>query len=213
MRSRSLIAEQNLYLKLLIMLMALAGNIDASLRQIMLQNALFLIFFLLDLSYYGKLVSALRRVLPFFTGYWLFATLLGNPFPTMLLFSMKMALFVQVSVYVFAKQNIQYTLEDTVGLRKRKWGRTLVYYLLATALFIRAYARYFSRHKVQAGSNISQVLEVVTEGARHSLNTSHMIERHIAAGVISARVASYSRSGSGLIGLSLLTLMVMINAV
>jgi hypothetical protein len=212
-QARSLIADQNLYLKLLIMVMALAGNIDASLRQIVMQNALFLLFFLLDISYYGKLLNALGKVLPFFAGYWVFATLLGNPFPLMVLFSLKMVLFMQVSVYVFAKQRIKYILEDTVRLRKRKWGKNLVFYLLATTLFIRAYGRYFSRHKITAGNSLSQVFEVVSGGAKRSFASANVIERCIAVSLAGAGKVTYNRSGSGVIGLSLLTLMVLINAI
>lgn len=212
-RARSLIADQNLYLKLLIMFMALAGNIDASLRQIIMQNTLFLLFFLLDISFYSSLIGALRRVLPFFAGYWLFAVLLGSPFPQMVLFSLKLVLFVQVSVYVIAQQSIKYVLEDTVGLRKRRWGSTLIYYMMATALFIRAYSRYFTRHKLQAGSTISQVLDVVADGAKQSLGAARVIERQIASGMNSVHAPAFSRSGSGLVGLCLLTMMVIINSV
>lgn len=212
-RARSLIADQHLYLKLLIMLMALAGNLDASLRQIVMQVALFLLFFLLDISFYSSLLSALRKVLPFFAGYWLFAALLDTPFPQMVLFSLKLLLFVQVSVYVFARQDIRYVLEDTVRLRRHGWGNTLVYYTLATALFIRAYSRYFARHRLQAGSSIGQVLDVVAGGARQSLGAAKVIDRQISAGFKATQMPDSSRAGSGLIGLCLLTLMVVINSI
>ena len=74
-RKASALRGQNLWLRLLILIMALFGALDASWRQISLLMALFWLYMLLDLPLYPKFARGLRITLPFLAAYWIFGTL------------------------------------------------------------------------------------------------------------------------------------------
>jgi glycosyltransferase involved in cell wall biosynthesis len=172
----SLLSGQNLYLRLILLVLAFIGALEASLRQICLQIALLLGFMLLDLSLYSKLLRGLRISLPFFAAYWIFATLFGVAFPEMLLFTLKLVFFIIVTVYCFGNLGLERILRDTHSLRRYKWGKSLLRFGLATQLFLRGYARYFSRHKPTARTSVSNGLDSLFAAGAHVYRSSGQTE-------------------------------------
>lgn len=178
-RRVSFLQAQNLYLRLILIVMALIGALDASLRQIIALSALFLAFLLLDLSAYAKLLRGLRISLPFFAAYWVFGTLFRVPFPDLALFSLKLIYFIIVTVYALGNLTARQVLHDTTGIRKYKAGRKLVRYALATSLFIRAYASYFALHKPSAGTSIGALLDNLFAGGKQVFAQTEAIEARL----------------------------------
>ncbi|MBW6514663.1 MAG: hypothetical protein K0B87_07895 [Candidatus Syntrophosphaera sp.] len=207
----SLLAAQNFYLRLLILALAFIGALEASLRTVAALIALFLFFLLLDLTLYPRLFRALRLSLPWFAAYWIFATLFATRFPDMALFTLRLLFFIVATVYCFGNLNLRAVLRDTAGLRRHKWGERLVRYLLATALFIRAYARHFARHKPKGSSSLGSVLDSMLIAGRQVYSRSATVEAQLERAVRS-QTAPPEAFSANVIALCLLALMVLITA-
>lgn len=208
----SVLSGQNLWLRLLILVMALFSALDASWRQIILLMLLFLIFMLLELDLYPKLWRGLRFSLPFLAAYWVFGTLFGRAFPDLVLFSLKLIFLIETSVWCFANLYIKDILRDTRGLQKRKWGKKLLRFALATGLYIRAYFKMFERDKIKGHNSIGAVLDSMVGVGTRVYQSSGIIEaqlEHILKTPLEQRVNTLPN----LLGMSLLAVMVLISAV
>ena len=207
-----MLSGQNLWLRLLILVMALFSALDASWRQIILLMLLYLIFMLLELDLYPKLWRGLRFSLPFLTAYWVFGTLFGSAFPDLVLFSLKLIFLIETSVWCFANLYIKDILRDTRGLQKRKWGKKLLRFALATGLYIRAYFKMFERDKIKGHNSIGAVLDSMVGVGTRVYQSSGIIEaqlEHILKTPLEQRVNTLPN----LLGMSLLAVMVLISAV
>ncbi len=208
--NRPALTDQHLYLRLLILLMALVGNLGSSLRQLLLQSGLFLLFSLLDVHSFGRLIKALRLILVFLAAYWLFATLLGTQFPVMLLFSVRLVFFAQVSVYAFSHLSLPRTLHDCSALLRYHWGRGLITYLAATVLFIQGFHRYWSQSGNSGDTTLSDRFMNVSKAC---LADGDTIATRLDEAMANPSVYQDAKPASNLIGLALLTLMVLVGAV
>lgn len=210
-RSKSILAEQHLYLRFVIMIVAISGNLEATMRQIGMQIVLLLVFSLLDISAFSKLLRAVRKILPFLAAYWLFATLTGTPYPEMLLFSLKLFYFLQITVYILSHLDTAKVLADTAGIRRYHWGNSLVYYLLATMLFLKSNTGLFSRVKMRGSSNAGSMLDAIVAGAKANYARASEIDATINQEMAETRSSGFS--GADVLGICLLALMVIVNAI
>lgn len=208
----SALSGQNLWLRLLILVMALFAALDASWRQIILLMLLFLVFMLLELDLYPKLWKGLRFSLPFLAAYWVFGTLFGKAFPDLVMFSLKLIFLIETSVWCFANLYIKDILRDSQGLQRRKWGKRMLRFALATGLYIRAYFKMFERDKIKGHNSIAAVLDSMVGVGTKVYQSSPVIEAQLDH-ILKISLDKGGRSLPNLIGLSLLTLMVLISAV
>ncbi len=74
------LSGQHFYLKSAVFLTGLAIGLDSSLRQLLIQLVLILTILIFEPKLYLSLLNALKKLLPFFAGYWVFATLFGQEF-------------------------------------------------------------------------------------------------------------------------------------
>ena len=72
------LSGQHFYLKSAVFLTGLAIGLDSSLRQLLIQLVLILTILIFEPKLYLSLLNALKKLLPFFAGYWVFATLFGQ---------------------------------------------------------------------------------------------------------------------------------------
>lgn len=205
-----MLTDQHLLLRLTIMLVAFTGNLGSSFKQLLIQSALFLLFFLLEPASYLRLLHALRFILSFLTAYWLIATLLGTPFPTMLLFSLRLLFFIIVSVYTFSHLTLPRVLHDTSFLLKYRWGNALIQYLLATILFIQSFQQHWTASQTEFKHDLS---------ARfwHSLKTCNRdtasISQKVEASIRDEQSYAEAKPASSLLGLTFLCLLILLGAV
>ncbi|HPN40588.1 MAG TPA: hypothetical protein PKX36_03590 [Candidatus Cloacimonadota bacterium] len=207
---RPALTDQHLYLRLLILLIALVGNLGSSLRQLLLQIGLFLLFSLLDVHSLFRLVRALRFILVFLAAYWLFGTILCTQFPVMLLFSIRMIFFAQVSVYAFSHLSLPRTLHDCSALLKYPRGRGLLTYLAATVLFVQGFQRHWSQTGNSKGITLTDRFMNVSKAC---LAEGDAIAIRLDAAMADPSLYQDAKPASGLIGLALMTLMVLAGAV
>lgn len=210
-KAPSLLSGQNLWLRLLILILAFVGAVDATLRQVLALTVLFLLFLLLDVSAFGQIWKALRISLPFFAAYWLFATLFATSFTAAGLFTLKLLLFILVTVYVFGNLSLQRVLHDTKRLRKYRWGEQLVHFFLATGLFIRAYTKYFKRVKIKTDNSIGAILDILIDTGRQVAENSDVIEAQLKQTMKTQDDVSHG-SSANLIALCLITCLILVLA-
>lgn len=207
----SILSGQNFYLRLLLLLLAFIGALEASLRQVCALMVLFLLFMLLDLGLYPKLLKGLRVIIPFLAAYWLFATFFGTDFPDMLLFTVRILFFITVTVYTLGNLSLQKVLYDTRGIRKYKWGERLVHYFLATGLFIHSYAKYFARHKPKGASSIGAVLDGMISAGTRVYGSAAAVEKHL-LNMVEEKQSKPESSTANLIILSLMAMLVLVTS-
>lgn len=209
MKSTTLpLTDQHFLLRLLIMFIALVGHVNSSLRQVLLQILLFLLFFLLDLPSFARLIRAFRILLMFLAAYWLFATLLGTPFPTMSLFSLKLVFFAQVSVYTFSHLSTPRVVHDLRYLLRKPQGRNLILYFAATVMFIQS----LRRHLDELKSSHEKWPERLYQASKASLAEGPEISSRLETALENPDFCKCAKPASLLIGLVLLTLMVLLGA-
>ena len=178
--STGILAEQSTWLKLIILIVSFTLGLDASFRQLLWLLGLFLLFFLLDLSVFKKLLVALRRILPFLAGYWVFATLFSVGFPAMLLFSLQILYFLVITVYCVGTIDLMHFIRDTRALQRYQFARRLMHLILATSLFIQKYFLLLGERQLSGSENLQGVLGsfagIVQETYSHALEVEHKIK-------------------------------------
>lgn len=179
-----ILAEQNIWLKLIILLIAFSLGLDASFRQLLWLLGLFLLMFLCDLSVFSKLLLALRRILPFMSGYWVFATIFTVQFPDMLLFSLQILYFLVITVYCVGTIDMPHFLQDTGRLQKYHFSRSLINLILATSLFIRKYFLLLGERQLSGGDSIKSVIAayagLIGENYAHAMDVENSIKTSVA---------------------------------
>ncbi|HRY83555.1 MAG TPA: hypothetical protein P5533_02865 [Candidatus Cloacimonadota bacterium] len=175
-----ILAEQSTWLKLIILLISFTLGLDASFRQLLWLLGVFLLIFISDLSVFSKLLIALRRILPFLAGYWVFATLFTLQFPAMLLFSLQVLYFLVITVYCVGTIDMKHFLQDTGYLQKYRFSRSLIYLILATSLFIRKYFMLLGERQISGGDSIKNVLasfaSLIGENFAHAMEVEDTIK-------------------------------------
>ena len=176
----SLLAEQNTWLKLIILLISFTLGIDASFRQLLWLLALFLVYFLVDFTVFAKLLIAMRRILPFLSGYWVFATIFTVQFPDMLLFSLQILYFLVITVYCVGTIDLFHFMQDTRGLHSFGFARKAIHLILATSLFIQKYFLLLGEKQISKGESIKGVMasfaDLVEENYAHALEVESTIQ-------------------------------------
>lgn len=204
-----MLTDQHLLLRLTIMLVAFTGNLGSSYKQLLIQIALFLLFFLLEPAAYLRLLQALRFILSFLTAYWLIATLIGTPFPTMLLFSLRLLFFIIVCVYTFSHLSLPRVLHDTSFLLKYRWGKLLTRYLLATILFIQSFNQHWATSQAEFKHDLSaRFWHTIKTCNRDTASISHKVE----AAIRDEESYAAAKPASSLLGLSFLCLLILLGA-
>ncbi len=176
MRSSSLFTTQNTWLKLLILGVTMLGAILAAHRHLLLQCGLFTIYFLCSPDLYKKLLFAFRRLLPFLTAYWLFATLLNTDFIEMSIFSVRLILLIFATVYMAGTIDMKTCLGDTMRLRQYKAIQYFLHYFIATILFIKNYQKLNDQNPITGKTSLSSILTRSGLLIRENLAQAEMIE-------------------------------------
>lgn len=159
---QNIISGQNIYLKFAIFATGVVTGIEASLRQLIAQVFLLLLFFILEPPLYSLTFSALRRVLPFFAAYWVFATLFQQNFPNTVQFSIQLIYLLIITVAVLGRVSMNHVAAESYRLRKIAWVNSVFYYLFATWLYVQSFFRHYQlRQHNYASEPIVSLLEGV----------------------------------------------------
>ncbi|CAO80410.1 hypothetical protein [Candidatus Cloacimonas acidaminovorans] len=149
------LSGQHFYLKSAVFLTGLAIGLDSSLRQLLIQLVLILAILIFEPKLYLSLLNALKKLLPFFAGYWVFATLFGQEFLTTVFFSVQILYLIAVTVYVLGNVKMEQIASQSRWLRKWKPVNSLFYYLFATVFFTRSFFAEYKKMKLVKENNFS----------------------------------------------------------
>ncbi len=204
------ISGQNLYLKLAIFLTGLVTGLESSLRQLISQFALFLVFLLLEPVLYGFLLKALRRVLPFLAGYWIFVTIFSQDFPDSVFFSLQILYLLLISVYVFGGLKLDLVARNSAGLRRLGFFNSAFFYLIATYLYLKSF---FRNYAAMNSERTSQPLaELMTNVLNSVAGETETIRNQVHTGLSRALSIDVKRSKANFCGLLFLSLLVLLHS-
>ncbi len=122
----SSLSGQHFYLKSAVFLTGLAIGLDSSLRQLLIQLVLILTILIFEPKLYLSLLNALKKLLPFFAGYWVFATLFGQEFLTTVFFSVQILYLIAVTVYVLGNVKMEQIASQSRWYKKMETGKFIV---------------------------------------------------------------------------------------
>jgi hypothetical protein len=134
-----LIYRQHLYLRLAIFFLGIATGLEASLRQLLAQGFLFLVYLSFECQLLGKLLFALRKLITFLAAYWIFALLFQLEFLHAVDFSLKIIYLVIITVAAWGAVDKQQLLAQCSWCHYSRTGRAFMGFVLATYFFIRSY--------------------------------------------------------------------------
>lgn len=204
------ISDQHFYLKTAVFITGLAIGLDSSLRQLVIQLLLLLVILAIEPSLYLLFLRALKKLLPFFAAYWIFATLFAQDFLTTVFFSVQILYLIAVTVYVLGKVHLAKIAAESYGLRRWKLVNSLFYYLIATVYFIRAFFAEYKSLKLTKGSNLflAQISEILN---RVSL-LSPQIHESVTELLNSKATENTVNLSANYMGILLLALMVIVHS-
>lgn len=155
--SLPLIYRQHLYLRLAIFSLGIATGFEASLRQLLTGVALSLLYITVEPELFAKLGFALKKILTFLAGYWVFALLFKIEFPQAVLFSLTIIYLILITVAVWGSLDKRMLLAQCHRLHNFQTGRSLLSFSLTTYFFIK---RYFAEYQgLQKQENIAGILD------------------------------------------------------
>lgn len=202
----SQISGQNLFLKMAIFITGLVIGLDSSLRQLISQSILFLLYLFLQPRLYLSLFSALKRIISFLAAYWVFATVFKQSFPDSVLFSVQLIYLLMVSVVVFAEVPPKTWAYDSRFIRKLSWINALFYYCFATALFVKSFFRQY-----QAASGVES-LKPKLETVFSAVHNDSGIIGHKVRGILATDSREFGNEASAdITGIVFLTLLVLVH--
>jgi hypothetical protein len=203
--------RQNTWLKLATFLLVLPGAFFAIPLHLVLQIGLFLLYFAFQPRLFSDLLLAIRRLLPFLAGYWLFGTVFYIQFTDMLVFSARLILLILGTVYFFGSLNPAAILGDTERIRSIAWIQSSFLFLVATLMFIHNYHKLFKEHPIKARSGVSEVLSQFASVMKQNLEQAPEIEARSLA-MQQRSITHDTLSGSNLLGLIYLCLSMLVYA-
>lgn len=176
MRS-GLIRHQHLFLKLAIFVICISSGFEVSLRQLAAQALLIFFYISVEPQLFRKLLFALRKLITWFTAYWVFALLFAVEFPVSLMFSIKIIYLVLITVAVWASVDKPRLWADIYPLTRNRYLKSFVSYALATYLFLNGYlALYNAPHP---RSSISGILDRALNTGKTMHEESSRIEEKV----------------------------------
>ena len=209
--SLPLIYRQHLYLRLAIFSLGIATGFEASLRQLLTQIAFSLLYLIVEPYLYAKLFFALKKLLTFLAGYWLFTLLFKVEFPQALVFSLTIIYLVLITVAAWGSLDKRMILAQCNRLYNFQTGRYLLSFSLATYYFIK---RYFAEYQsLESQENIAGILDRAIKAG---------LKVHESAGLIEDRVQTLLREdhprpsrqpAANLYGLIFLSLLVLLSSI
>jgi len=114
------------------------------------------LYLLLSPVLYKYIAKGVRILLPFFAGYSLLATIFAVPFPTMLVFMVRVLILLFFMVYFSVSLHLHRMMEDNLRLMKIPMVRAIMFFVVATLLFIKSLIEYYKN--LEKPVNISHLI-------------------------------------------------------
>lgn len=203
------ISGQNLYLKLALFVTGIGTGLSSSIRIIGAKIALFLIYLILEPSLYCHLFKAIKKLIPFLAGYWLFSTLLNQDFPSSVRFTLQLIYFLLLMVSVFGGVSVEQALSDSSYIRKWAWINSGFVFCIATLMYTQSFFAQFA--KLRARKDKQAIIEQIEAVVQTVSDETESIRSRIGNLLQSAVVRNKLFSEANVVGIVFLTLLVIVN--
>ena len=129
----------------------------------------------------------------------------------MALFTLRVSVFIIVTVYTLGNLSLDQILRDTRRLRKHRIGEKLVHYCIATGLFIRLYAKHFIRNKPKLGSSLGELMESMMFAGAQVYKSTATVENQLRK-TVEHEASNESNFSANMVALCLMALLVLLNS-
>lgn len=204
-----LLSQQHIALKMGIFIIGIASAFEVNIRQLACQSALFLFFMLLDKSLYRKLLFALRKLLLFFTGYWIFATLFKLDFLQALLFSGRILYLLFVMVFCWGAVDKKMLLSQSRYYLRNRFGKSLISFGLNTFYFLQEYLKSF--RQLSSSEELSSLIDNAVQAGREVHLQSKAIAAKVEATIAAADLESQHNTLANTLGLGFICILVILS--
>jgi len=205
-----IISGQNLFLKLAIFITGLVSGLESSLRQLLSQLILFLLFLFLEPSLFTSLYKAVRRILPFLAGYWVFAQIFGQAFPDSVFFSLQIVYLLLISVYVMGRLKPELVAGDSVSLRRLGFIQATFFFAMATSLYLKSFFSSYAR--VQKENSNASLLSLVSQVLQDVSAETERIRERVNDVLSAGPCSSADRHLANICGVVFLTFLVLLHS-
>ncbi len=155
LKNQSIFVKQNYWLKLFILLLGSVMCVAAPVKALVLMTGLNLLYLIVSPSIFISIWIGIKKFIPFFAGYSLFAMLMGMEYIGILYFQLRILNLILLMVYFAAGLNLKRLMEDMQHLKSSGWFSTALFFILAISVFIKEFRAYYLKHKTKPDNMLS----------------------------------------------------------
>lgn len=205
-----LIYRQHLYLRLAVFFLGITTAWGASLRQMLVQSALFFLYFCFESQLFAQLLFALRKLLSFLAAYWVFALLFQLDFIDAIDFSLKIIYLIMITVAAWGAMDKAQILGHCSWCQRFPLGKAILSFVLATYLFIHSYFEQY--RKLTEQESIAGIIERAIQAGKEVHAGSVDIEERIQKSLQKVPKRVSGQNAANLFGLAFLSLLMVISS-
>ncbi len=167
MKYGSIFHQQNVYLKLLLLLMGVVLSTVVHFTYFLLIFGLTILYLIPGYQIFPIWGKIILRLLPFLISYFLFALLLDLPFPIQVSFTCRIVYLLLLSLYLLKSTTLYKLVEDSGRLKDSHLLRPIFFYFVATMQFIPIFTKentlIIQKFKSQGKITISKSVDILLE--------------------------------------------------
>lgn len=158
----SFFVRQNTWLKLCILIVGSIAAVAVPVKALFYLSAVTLMYLLISPAIYRCLLQGLRVLLPFIAAYSLTATILGESLGKIIIIALRIIIMVFMVTYFAASLNMNRLLEDSISKKSNKHFRAIMFYVVATLIYIKQFASYYSGNPEKSKTGKSGLSELAS---------------------------------------------------
>ncbi|HNX00260.1 MAG TPA: hypothetical protein PLE74_00055 [Candidatus Cloacimonadota bacterium] len=157
MRFGTIFHQQNVYLKIILLLLGVVLSTVVHFASFLLMFGLTILYLIPGYRIFFMWGKIILRILPFLISYFIFAMLVDVPFPVQLNFACRVLYLLLLSLYLLKTTTLYKLVEDSGSLKHSKFFRPMLYFFVATMQFIPIFTKENTHiiQKFKSGGKIS----------------------------------------------------------
>jgi hypothetical protein len=167
MKYGTIFHQQNVYLKLLLLLMGVVLSTVVHFGYFLLIFGLTVVYLIPAHHIFVVWLKIILRLLPFLISYFLFALLVDLPFPIQVNFACRIIYLLLLSLYLLKTTTLYKLVEDSGRLKDSKMLKPVFFYFVATMQFIPIFTKentyIIQKFKSQGKISISKSVDILLE--------------------------------------------------
>jgi hypothetical protein len=148
----NLFVMQSTWIRLLILIIGSLAAIGVPSKALIYVFTTAIVYFLASPVIFKSLISGLKAILPFLAAYSLFATILGLDIQVILIMIFRIAILMILLSFFTASMNLHRFMEDAQILKKRSIFVIVLYFSLATLLYLKQLSSYYKSESIRISS-------------------------------------------------------------